>query len=319
MTAIWGVPGNVTEDVKQDAYFHVKAKHNGIPTFGLGVAYRPTPFLEFGANYNAQITVHAKGTAVSEQGPGVNLNGEPIQIGPTAGTPLCQAGGNFTEQKACVDFALPMNATIGGRYLFLGSDGKMKGDIEANLEWENWSTDLASTYHVTVDADVYVNGNPSLGLKPNIVRHEAKDTFSLRLGGSYHVPAGTNTVILRGGVAHDTTFAKDGWLRSDIDGAARTLFAAGAAYRAPRFEVSLGGGFVYEGTTTNSGTCNVLVDQPDMNGCGNNGDERPLDQRRGPDPINPLVVPEQQTESPVTLGDYKSHYVMFMLGFSTWF
>ena len=31
------------------------------------------------------------------------------------------------------------------------------------------------------------------------------------------------------------------------------------------------------------------------------------------------VVPQQQTESPVNLGEFKSHYVMFMLGASTWF
>jgi hypothetical protein len=49
------------------------------------------------------------------------------------------------------------------------------------------------------------------------------------------------------------------------------------------------------------------------------GFERPLDERNGPDPIDPLVIPSQQAESPIAQGDYKAHYVMFMLGMSTWF
>ena len=35
--------------------------------------------------------------------------------------------------------------------------------------------------------------------------------------------------------------------------------------------------------------------------------------------MDTIVVTAQQTESPVSLGTYKSHYVLFMLGFSTWF
>lgn len=49
-----------------------------------------------------------------------------------------------------------------------------------------------------------------------------------------------------------------------------------------------------------------------MAGCG-------AADREGPDPINPLVTVDQQVESPIGQGDFKSHYVLFMLGFSTWF
>ena len=45
----------------------------------------------------------------------------------------------------------------------------------------------------------------------------------------------------------------------------------------------------------------------------------PPRQRQGPDPTNPLIVPDAQSESPINQGTFKSHYLMFMLGATTWF
>jgi long-subunit fatty acid transport protein len=324
-TTVWGTPGNVTEFVKSDSLFSLKAKDKFVPAFGIGVTVHPLPNLDIGAVYNSQITVRAKGTATSQKGPEVNVNGEAIEIGKSV-APRCDpdvlpAGdaSDFESQSGCVDFATPMSVLIGARYKFLDGAGKMKGDIEFNAGWENWSADLATDYRVVVDSDVYIDGTSFLSLKDNVVRHEFSDTFSFRLGGSYHLPVGDNTVILRGGLAHDTRAAKEGWLRASIDGAARTMMAVGGAYRAKKFEIDAGFGFVYEGTQNNPGECNVLVDAPGMTGCNNDGNERASEDRIGLDPINPLVITDQQTESPVSLGEYKSHYIMFMLGASTWF
>jgi long-subunit fatty acid transport protein len=324
-TTVWGTPGNVTENVKSDSLFRLKAKDNFVPAFGIGATFHATPNLDIGVVYNSQITVRATGTATSEKGPEVNVNGEAIEIGKSV-APRCRpdvlpVGDNtdFESQSGCVDFATPMSALVGARYKLLDGNGKMKADLEFNVGWENWGTDLASNYRVVVDSDIYIDGTSFLSLKDNAVRHEFKDTFSFRLGGSYHLPVGDNTVILRGGLAHDTRAAKEGWLRSDIDGAARTMMAIGGAYRAKRFQIDAGFGFVYEGTNVNPGECNVLEDTPMTRGCNNDGNERAIEDRVGLDPINPLVITEQQTESPVNLGEYKSHYTMFMLGASTWF
>jgi long-subunit fatty acid transport protein len=318
-TTIWGGLSNVVEDPQQDAEITVSAKDSFIPAFGVGVTFHATPNLDLAAVYSSQVTIHAKGEASSVKGPGVTVNGEPFEIGPIDGTPRCAAGGSFEAQKACVDFALPMTATLGARYKMLDANGKLKGDIELNLGWENWSAELVSSYRVVVDADVYINDVAQLSLKDNILRHEYKDVFTARLGGSYHIPQGANTIILRGGLGHDTRAAKEGWLRADVDGAARTTFAFGGAYRAKKFQIDLGGGFIYEGSPENAGDCNILEDTPDTRGCNMDGNERPLDQRNGPDPINPLVVPNQQTENPIAQGTYKAHYKLIMLGFSTWF
>lgn len=317
--AIWGEPGNVVENIQKDALVTIDAKDSWMPAYGLGVNYRPTPNIEVGASYNSQIDVHAKGTAVSEKGPRVNLNGEPFEIGPIDGPPRCAAGGTFEAQKACVDFSLPRSLNLGGRYKFLGADGRMKGDVELNVGWENWSAERVKTYLVVIDADIYVNGVSSLGLKENVIRHEFQDTFNVRLGGSYHIPQGDNAIIVRGGVGHDTAAARPGWLRADVDGAARTTFAVGGAYRAKRFQIDVGAGFVYQGTPTNEGDCNLIDPNPLMGGCNMDGNERELEDRNGPDPINPIVNPDQQAESPIAQGEYKSHYVLLMLGMSTWF
>jgi len=55
------------------------------------------------------------------------------------------------------------------------------------------------------------------------------------------------------------------------------------------------------------------------NGCSSSGEQQPVENRQGPDPINPVNTPSSQIENPVNQGTYKSHYLMFMLGMSTWF
>lgn len=318
---IWGSPGNVLEDVKQDALFHVDVKDNFIPAFGLGVMYRPSPVIELGAVYNSQVSIDSKGTATSELGP--NAGGVPgTTIGPVDDEAArCATGGTDAAQKACVELALPMNATLAGRYKFLGSDGKQKGDVEVDLGWENWSAERATDFRVVVDAQVLVNGTPSVGLRDNLVRHGLKDVFTARVGGSYDIPVGENTVTVRGGVGYDTAAAKTGWYRADFDGAARTTVTLGAGYKAKSFAINAGGGAVFEGTSENAGECNPVSNQPATRGCNGDGVEHPFtsDGRQGPDPINPLVNADQQLEAPTTRGTFKSHYVLFMLGFSTWF
>lgn len=314
--AIWGMPDNFTEYVKQDALFNVDAKDSFVPAFGLGATYRPTPAIELAAAFSSAEDILAKGEATSEVGPAVSLNGAVIQIGPTSDdASRCATGGTFEKQKVCVELALPATATLGGRYKFFGKDGAERGDVELDLGWERWTAGHASDYRVVVDADIYVNGASALGLRDNIVRHAFKDTFNARLGGSYKIPMAANTVILRGGVGYDTQAAKTGWLRADIDGAARTTVTVGAGFRAKHFEVNLGGGAILEGSPTNAGECNPIATK----GCNGDGVEKPADLREGPDPINPLVNPSQQAEAPTNKGTFKSHYVLLMLGVTTWF
>jgi long-subunit fatty acid transport protein len=278
--------------------------------------------------------VQAKGTAQSELGPvAASLGGMEVTIHPVADSiARCGPGGTVTAIKACVSLQLPMSATLGGRYKLLDGDGALRGDLELNVGWENWgkrcdfiadpNCTSAGQYRVVVDAEPHLDGNPAPRFRDSVVEHRLKDTFSLRLGGSYHVPvggaAGGSRIILRGGVGFDTRAAEDGWLRADLDGAPRLTTAIGGAYRTRRFEVNLGAGYIFEGENTNSGTCNPMpvTGQP-APGCRGDGGENPPEDRRGPDPINPLIT--DQAESPVNQGTFESNYLLFMVGVSTWF
>lgn len=327
---------NYEEDIKRDGVIAVDATDNFVPGFGVGVTYRPTPNLEFGANFSSELDVYGEGTARSQLGPSAGIPGMPTTIGPVADVPpRCAPGGTDMSLKACVDLALPMNAQIAGRYKFLDAAGKLRGDVELDLDWENWGKSCASgdfssgycvspgDYRVVVDAQIVQSGSPTIHFQDATIKHGFHDSYGIRGGGSYHLPVGAtredgnrNEVIVRAGLGYDTAAAKTGWLRADIDGAARTTITVGAAYRMRRYEVSLGGGAILEGSpsTPNAGggatPCNPTMIDPTCNGNTNH---------QGPDPISPVLTSDDQILNPVNQGDYKSHYVLFLLGVSTWF
>jgi long-subunit fatty acid transport protein len=349
--AVWGTPGNVEESIRHDTLFTADVKDSFVPTFALGATYRPTPFLEFGAVYNSAANLRTQGTARSVKGPGVDTRREvgPIPADFDAGQrPRCRTGetfevGEFTP--ACISLQLPQNAHVGARYKFLDSAGRMRGDVEVNAGWENWgkTCDFTSQgiirdpnctspgqFLINLDAGLYVNGQFEQPLQVNFVNLGLRDTYNVRLGGSYVIPLGESMdpssfprrVVVRGGIGYDTAAARTGWLRASFDGAARVTSTVGAAYRTSKWELNLGGGFVYEGSPENPG---ANADGTDCNptrqmlGCSGLGTDRPLDQRQGPDPTNPLLDPEFQFENPYNQGTFKAHYLLFMLGFTTWF
>ncbi|HWO18722.1 MAG TPA: outer membrane protein transport protein [Kofleriaceae bacterium] len=328
--ALWGSPDNYEEDVKRDGVLIAEVSDSFVPMGGVGVTYRPTPSFELAATWSSMGVIQAKGTGESLLGPvAATLGGMQVSIRPSS-VPRCAPGGTADALKTCVSLQLPMNATVGGRYKLLDGSGALKGDVELNVGWENWgkrcdfiadpSCTSPGSYRVVVDAQPELDGVPAPPFRDSLIEHRLKDTFSFRLGGSYHLPLGeapgASRIILRGGVAYDTRAAEDGWLRADLDGAARHTLTVGAAYRAQRYEVNLGAGYVHEGKNTNAGSCNPTST---MEGCSGNGSESALDERSGPDPINPLVVPDQQAESPVNQGTIESNYLLFMVGVSTWF
>jgi long-subunit fatty acid transport protein len=328
---VWGTPYNVDEDIRHDSLFTAEVKDPFIPTGGLGATYRIGPNIEFGANFTAPVVVKAKGTAKSIKGPSTDQS---KVIGPVPDAMArCATGGTMEEQKACISLQLPMTATVGGRYKVLDATGRVKADIELDVDWENWgkrcdydsahikdsSCTAPGQYRVQIDSGLYVNNAFTQPLETNAVNLGLRDTFGLRLGGSYRVPVGADHVTMRAGVAYDTAAAKEGWLRANFDGAARHTLAFGGAYEASSWQVSAGFGYVHEGTNTNPGAapngsdCNPTSS---MLGCSGTGADRPPADRQGPDPTNPLLTPDFQAENPYNQGSIKSHYLMFMLGFS---
>jgi long-subunit fatty acid transport protein len=323
--ALWGVPLNYSQFIKEDGLFSVNAKDPFVPAWALGATYRPTPNLEFAVNYTAEIDVNAQGTAQSVNGPAVTLGTATPVVVPVPNGPNIRCAPNGTAQniETCVDFAIPQTAQVGGRWKFLDGDGRLRGDIELDLDWENWGTSAASNYSVVVDGEVVTTQNPNpadgIYLQNQLIRHGFQDTYAARLGGSYVIPVGTghhDEVTLRGGIGYDTAAATTGWERVDIDGAARTDIAAGASYQTGKTRFDLGFGFIYEGSVNNSSTCLPTQQNP---GCAGTGMDQPEPQRQGPDPISPIVTANSQAQDPVNEGIYKAHYLEFMLGMTTRF
>jgi long-subunit fatty acid transport protein len=317
---IWSAPGNVVEDVGGDGLLQLKAKDNFVPSYGVGVAYRPAPAIELAAVYNSEVVIGAKGTAATELGPRSGSGGIEVMVVPLPDEfALCAPGGRVGALKACVTAELPRSAVIGGRYKFLGAGGTERGDVELNVAWENWGNDATTNFRVKIDSEIVTAGGGGFAIKENQVRHGFRDVYSVRLGGSWKWAVGANTLTARGGIAHDTAAATPGWLRADIDGTARTTVALGAGFRTRRYQIDAGFGLVHAGKNENAGDCNPISSNPNELGCNRDGVQQPLEDRRGPDPINPLLVPKQQLEAPVNQGVFESGYVMFMLGASTWF
>jgi long-subunit fatty acid transport protein len=334
---VWGTPGNVDESIGNDTQFTAEVADDFVPTFGVGIAFRPTRSLEFAAVYNSAAVLHTKGTAVTVKGTDVD---QTRVVGPIPDAmSRCETGGTFEAQKACISLQLPQNATVAARYKMFDEDGALSGDLELDVGWENWGKRCDYSYAgimkdpdctspgqflVNLDSGLYINNSFEQPLEINSVNLGLQDTYSVRLGGSLRGTLYTDhTLILRGGIGYDTQAARDGWFRANLDGASRLTATLGGGYRTERWELNLGGGVIFEGTNTNGGAgpggadCNPSTTT--TFGCVGNGSSHPIEDRQGPDPTNPLLRPEDQFENPVNQGTFKSHYVLLMLGFSTWF
>jgi len=305
----WGVP-NYEEWTGNDSFFHVKTSSSFSPAFQLGALFRPTDSLEIGAQWSSQLDAHTKGTGTATPSSHLNVGGMPVTISPVPDDQArCAPGGTAEALKACVDLSLPMNATLGGRYVLRDEGGAEKGDVEVDAKWEHWSA--ASDYTVTVDGAIL----GAIVLNQSIIRHGLQDVYGVRVGGGYRV---IQNLAVRGGFAYDTKAAKAAWERADLDGAARTTVAAGASYWiGHKWKVDGGLGYVYEGTRTQGSDCNPMSSAD--GGCQPDGSQTPVADRTQPDPIQPLLSGKNQSENPMNSGTFKSHYLFFNLAISAQF
>jgi long-subunit fatty acid transport protein len=227
-------------------------------------------------------------------------------IAPETDFPQCEGGGDIAHLKTCVDLDLPQNATLGGRYIFRDPDGRERGDIEFDAQWEDWSA--SSDIEITVDGK---SGLTGLRLNPVVNRHGFRDTYSVRLGGAWAFPIADKRLIARAGAAYDTAAAPLSWTRIDVDGMERTTLGAGLGFETGHWRFDLGGGYVLE-PARDVDTCN-----PDLDNLGcptASGSETPQDDRDAPDPVQPLTDPNAQVESPFNGGHYEQHYILLSTG-----
>lgn len=323
-TFVWGAQ-NYDEYSGKDGEFSVKVKDSFVPAWAVGAQYLVSPSFEVGFQYQSAIHVNAKGTGTSKVGSDA-IEGSTVTVVPVdgLGTNFCETGGTAEALKACINLSLPQMLNLGGRYIFRDADDREVADLELNVQWENWGGTVTQDgaerpigdYQVIVDGFASIAPGVGLQLNPSLIRHNLQDTFSFRLGGSYRLPLAGNTLVVRGGVAYDTVAAKDGWQRVDFDGAARLTTTAGASLVLSRVSIDVGVGKVFEGTREQGTGCNPTVSDP---GCGSDGDALPVEDRVGPDPVQPTSDSSGQVENPFTGGTISSGYNLLMLGVTTWF
>ncbi|HUS65694.1 MAG TPA: outer membrane protein transport protein [Kofleriaceae bacterium] len=302
-TQLWGIR-NYEEDVRSEGLFAVDAHDYFIPAAAAGVLYRPHANIEVGAQYVTEKTANFKGDAQAILGSNLAIGPDtPDFIEPILDQPACEGGGTITKLKTCVDLTLPQTATVGARYVFRDPDGAERGDVEFDVQWEDWSA--ASDVKVVVDGK---SGLTGLELNPTLIRHGFEDTYSFRLGGAYGFDVGKNQLIARAGAAYDTAAAPLSWTRLDIDGMARTTLGAGLAYQMAKIRFELGGGVVLE-STREVDLCNP---DEDNLGCEESGVETPAADRDRPDPAQPLLG--NPVESPFNAGRYEQGYVLLSAG-----
>jgi long-chain fatty acid transport protein len=306
---VWAIR-NYDEYNEKDSTTVIEASDLFVPTYGAGVLWAPTRHIEIGAAWNSAANVHAVGDLSSTTGSAVPEGNE---LRPNDGTPVCADGSVVGAIKTCVDFTLPQTASVGARWVFRDGAGLEAGDVELDVKWEDWSA--GSITQNTSDA-LHPNGQL---LEPSRIEHGFQDVISVRLGGSYVIPLGSNSLTLRAGVAHDTKTAPVSWTRVDQDSKPRTMFATGIAYQGDAWRVDVGGGIIVEPDRTVSHDCQEPAGPSQTSpGCDGDGDT-PLPEREAPDPAQPLAGTNGLLESPFNAGTYESGYVLMHLGFSAWF
>lgn len=306
---------NYQEWPGREATTQVEGRDSSVPSFGLGVLYRPSGWLELGASYASAVKMRTVGSGTTELGGGVIETLETLPI-PDADA-RCAPGGEVGAIKTCLDLQTPQMVTVGGRYVIRDTGGAERADVELDLRWEDWSA--ASDTEITVDGQINVSGDTYLPLTPSISRHGFGDVLSLRLGGAYSVPIARNQLVIRAGFAYDTAAAPDSWTRVDTDGKSRATIAAGVAYQTSRFRIDAGAGVSLEPTISVAACRPPDGPTAASPGCDGSGQETPVSQRTAPDPVQPLQDPLNQAESPFNAGRYESGYLLASLGFTVWF
>ena len=302
---LWGIR-NYPEDVHRDGAFEIDVADNFIPAASAGLLFRPGPSVEIGASYHTPKTLNMKGEGEATLGNGLGLDPEmPEFIAPENENTLCEKGGTLAALKSCLNIKLPQTASVGARYVFRDPSGEERGDIEFDVQWEDWSA--ASDIEVIVDGK---GGLTGLRLQPGFIRHGFRDTFSFRLGGAYGFDVGENRLEARAGAAYDTAAAPLSWTRIDIDGMARTTLGGGLAFHTGGLRFDLGGGLVLEQDRTVP-ECNTSLEQL---GCAQPDAQTPVGDRESPDPVQPLAMAANQVESPFNAGTYSQGYVLLSLG-----
>lgn len=196
----------------------------------LGLLLHPLAGLHIGAHVRSAVnlgtrSIEGSGTVSASEPP--YLSGLAAAIGDAAAT--SRMDGRFT-------IWLPWILRAGVRYAFAKS-GVEIADVELDATYEMWGRLEGSDHLLTLqNPPMLINGGTPVSIR---LAHNYRDTFSLRLGGSFTQPLGSEVALTaRLGILYDSSATRSADTRMDFD----TLDKLGG---------SLGVGFCVRGLTLN--------------------------------------------------------------------
>lgn len=176
-------------------------------TASLGVLARVAPWLQLGAQLRGPSSLTSDGETLQKLG-AASLPPAPGQLS--------------------VD--LPAILRVGVRYI--GMREKVERyDVELDATWENWGSaqDQGPTVKTTV-----------AGQEKTIVSLQKwKDTFSVRLGGAYNVPVGSDVLTLRAGTFYDSPTTDDAYTKIGTNTMAKLAGTVGVGFKHGPIKVNL--------------------------------------------------------------------------------
>jgi long-subunit fatty acid transport protein len=191
-------------------------------TASLGLMFRPLRALSIGVNVRGPVYLEASGTA--------SATSPPVQP-----IPINDAPATFKTQ-------LPWIVRLGLRYAFYRDkvDGFEHGDIEINGTYESWSQaqgegDLINIPELAIFSDINAR-----------LWHRYRDTFSVRLGGSYNLRLPAGVLTFRLGFFFDSAATTKNDTRLDFNTGAKYAPTFGLGYRVRGVAINFAYAYLYE-------------------------------------------------------------------------
>jgi long-chain fatty acid transport protein len=174
---------------------------------------------------------------------GVNLRGPVVldATGTVNGTPPKAQSVPINQDVAYFHTELPWVLRLGLRYAWLShKDGFEDGDVELDGTYESWSTTDSEGPKIRIpNLAIFQDINPT-------VTHHYRDTFSVRLGGSYNIRLPAGVLAIRAGFFFDSAATHYADTRLDFDTMAKYAPTVGLGYRIRGIAINVGYAYIWE-------------------------------------------------------------------------
>lgn len=206
------------EDPGCDIVMDVEGQDLFAPTGSAGVLLRPTRNLELGGLLRLPSKSELKGKADVTVGASLKRMESYLKY------PFIDP----ESPELTLTNVYPLMMRLGARYIFRSGDEE-RGDIEANFTFENWAA--ASERVVTIEGK-----SMNKPMDPVVMDSRLKNTFGVRLGGSYRLRlARSLELVLRGGTFFETESTDVSDTSLQVLGARRIGLTGGMGLRWGRF------------------------------------------------------------------------------------